>query len=133
MKAKLISDHIGTHPDLLVTDRLGNPDLAATTRNVRQVMDQFNAGELTVDQYRARRFIELPAGTIMEGPKAYQLVMLGVAEPADAECSAAVPARVLNNMAEVQEAQNRVATGTATGTSADAGRRTRRKAARRKA
>lgn len=51
-----------------------------------------------------------PIGTVIENPKAYRLVQLGCAEPADAECLAAAGMNP-QKFAEAVKAQNRLSAG----------------------
>ena len=52
----------------------------------KKLITQFQAGELSRQELSDQLKTVAEAGTIIDHPKAYMLVRLGVAEPADDEC-----------------------------------------------
>jgi hypothetical protein len=87
MQAKLIRDAEITHPDLKTFD------------DIRDLAAKFHNGEIGPDEYRAKSRIEVKAGTIIDHPKAFWLVTMGLAEPVDEQCKKAAACRMAGGQA----------------------------------
>ncbi|WP_010584454.1 hypothetical protein [Schlesneria paludicola] len=75
MKCRLLRDELITNPELK-----GWEDL-------RALVDQFHAGEITAAEFDAKRQVTAPAGTVIEHKDAWLLVAMGRAEPVDQACA----------------------------------------------
>lgn len=93
MKCKFLRDMEVTHPDL------------KSHADIRELANQFHSGQISQEQYRERMRITVKAGAVIDHPKAYQLVQMGVAEPVDQECKnrANIPERKFPDIFEAYD------------------------------
>ena len=74
MKAKLLRDELITHPDLKSHD------------DIKALDHLIHSGQIGPDEYLKRRRAAAKAGTVIDHPRAWELVTMGIAEPVDQEC-----------------------------------------------
>lgn len=102
MQAKMLRSEEITHPDL------------KSQADVVALRAQLDSGEITPQEWRARMFLRVPPGTVIDHPHAHQLVAMGMAEPHDKECHARCQRAGLN-VTVLAEAQDRVREARLTG------------------
>lgn len=73
-----------------------------------------NAARKARRPYRVPQYVPAPAGTVIDDPDCWRLVMLGVAKPADDECREAAPLSD-EEIAERARRYDRLDKGRATG------------------
>ncbi len=108
MKAKLLFDQEITNPALKSLD-----DLSA-------LRAKLHAGVISATEYDAGRKCLAVAGTVIDNPQAFGLVLMGIAEPADQECIDRVGQARLRRMSLRVDAAEKLDVAQATGTKADA-------------
>lgn len=92
MKVRIIRDADITHPDLMVTTKTGAFDRPATIAAIGELATKVHRGTITAREYQKRLRVRVAAGYVLEHKQAALLVGMGIAEPFDAEATAACSA-----------------------------------------